>query len=391
MALSGAKDMSMISTPPVNRQPIETEISSFDERVIREAIIREIARGGQVYFLHNRVRSITAMKQMVERLVPGISVDIAHGQMKERELERVMDDFIREKFQVLVCTMIIESGLDLPNVNTLIVNRADRFGLAQLYQVRGRIGRSHRQAYAYLLTPPRLLLQADARKRLETIAENTRLGSGFQIAMRDLEIRGAGNLLGAQQSGHINSVGFELYTEMLADAVKLLNDEEETDLPEVKNGYDPRKVKIDVSLDAMLPVDYVADAAERVEFYRRLSRAENRDEVIEMREEIRDRFGALPDDASNLLDIVEIQVMSAEKGVSRVDLYEEKVFLEFGSDWGGDNPHSQIEKLVKLTENLPIELKGSGSLGLRLSLIECESWEERWNNLKYLLNRLPES
>ncbi|MDP8208214.1 MAG: transcription-repair coupling factor [Candidatus Electryonea clarkiae] len=389
-ALSGVKDMSMIATAPHDRHPIQTEIVPFDNHVIREAILREVARGGQIYFLHNRVKSILAMKGMLERLVPGIKIAVAHGQMKERDLEKVMDDFLHERFQVLVCTMIIESGLDLPNVNTLIINRADRLGLAQLYQVRGRIGRSFRQAYAYLLTPPRMLLNPDARKRLETIAENTRLGSGFQIAMRDLEIRGAGNLLGAQQSGFINQVGFELYTEMLSEAVKNMGEKEGAELPEVKKTFDPRNVKVDIAVNAMLPTMYISDAAERVEFYRRLSRAQTQAEVLELRGELRDRFGPLPDDASHLLDIVETQTLSARSGVTRVDLHDDVAFFEFEADWGGDNTHEYIGELIRLTEDMPIELKGTGSLGLRLALERSDDWNEHWKQIKLLLERLPE-
>ncbi|MBZ0265685.1 transcription-repair coupling factor [bacterium] len=378
MALSGAKDMSLISTPPHDRQPIETEVSPFDEHVIREAILREIARGGQVYFLHNRVQSIMAIKRMIERLLPDIKVGVAHGQMKERELEHVMEDFLHQKHDVLVCTMIIESGLDIPNVNTLIVNRADRLGLAQLYQVRGRIGRSHRKAYAYLLTPPRMVLTREARQRLETIAEHTRLGSGFQIAMRDLEIRGAGNLLGPQQSGSINAVGFELYTEMLSEAVKKLSETTATELPDVKDGMDPRTVKVDVAVDAMLPVTYVVEPTERVELYRRLSRVNNIEEVSELRAELRDRYGVLPETAEHLVNIVEVQVLAAEADITRVELYEDATFITFKKEWGGDDFGTKVGILMKRLDRQPIEFRGAEQLSLKLSLEGCETWHSRW-------------
>ncbi len=390
MALSGAKDMSMISTPPVDRHPIQTEIAPFDERLIREAIVREMARGGQVYLLHNRVKSIHAIQTMVQRLVPGVRTAVAHGQMKERELENVMQRFLENKHDVLICTMIIESGLDIPNVNTLIVNRADRLGLAQLYQVRGRIGRSHRKAFAYMLTPPRMLLNIDARKRLETIAENTRLGSGFQIAMRDLEIRGAGNLLGPQQSGFINAVGFEMYTEMLADAVRKLSDESDTKLPEVQVQRSPRDVKVDVALDAMLPPAYVTEASERVELYRRLSRAGNVAEVLNLREELVDRFGKLPEEAANLLWIVETQARAVGKGVARVDLAEDALFVEFVSEYGGDDFGGMIGVIMDRLQEFPVELKGSGSFGLKVELLDCEDWTSRWKRLMDVLKALPE-
>ncbi len=389
-ALSGAKDMSMISTPPHDRLPIQTEIAPADDRVIREAIVREIARGGQVYFLHNRVQTIDAIKTQIKKLVPGIKVGIAHGQMREGELEKVMHEFLMGEHQVLLCTMIIESGLDIPNVNTLIVNRADKLGLAQLYQVRGRIGRSHRQAYAYMLTPPRMLLQPDARKRLETLAENTRLGSGFQIAMRDLEIRGAGNILGAQQSGHINSVGFELYTEMLADAVKQLSEERETELPALKAGPHVKDVKIDVKVDAVLPEDYISDAVERVELYRRLSHAETRSEIRELREELVDRFGTLPRAGNNLLHMVETRILAADVGVLKVDIFDDAAFFQFEDDWGGEHFPIYVAQIAELTNDYPLELKGAGALGLKLSLQECKTWDERWTLLQELLERLPQ-
>ena len=391
MAMSGVRDLSMISTPPHDRQPIETEITPFDPRIIREAILREVARGGQVYFIHNRVQSIHAIRKMLERLLPGISFAVAHGQMKERDLDQVMQDFLHQRYQVLICTMIIESGLDIPNVNTLIVNRADRLGLAQLYQVRGRIGRSHRQAYAYLLTPPRMLLQNDARRRLETIAEHTRLGSGFQIAMRDLEIRGAGNLLGSEQSGFINQVGLELYTQMLAEAVQALKEEGVAKLPEAPvPRRDSREVKVDAPVDAMLPPVYVSDPAERVEIYRRLSRTQDPEEVRDLRSELRDRFGPLPPEGEHLLEIVEVQAEGARAGVTRVELHENVAFFEFASDWGREDFQGRLSTLLAALQDHPIEFKGTGSaLGLRLALEDCDGWPDRWARVKEALRAVP--
>ncbi|MFH0883775.1 MAG: transcription-repair coupling factor [bacterium] len=391
MALSGARDMSMISTPPMDRLPIETEIVPFDTHIIRESILREIARGGQVYFVHNRVQTIQATKRMLERLLPNATFAIAHGQMKEHELETVMDDFLHEKHQVLVSTMIIESGLDIPNVNTLVVNRADRFGLAQLYQLRGRIGRSHRQAYAYLLTPPRMLLQPDARRRLETIAEHTRLGSGFQIAMRDLEIRGAGNLLGPQQSGFINAVGFELYTQMLQEAVARISEQGEVSLPELKSQRrDARDVRVDAPVDAVLPPDYIHEPAERVDLYRRLSRAQESSDVLALREELRDRFGPLPDVAENLIALVMAQALAAHAGVMKIDLHPEVAFLNFANDWGGDDFDTRIAELTAAAYSFDYELRGTGPLGLRLALDPTSDWQTRWSVLHRLLEALPE-
>ncbi len=391
MALAGARDMSMISTPPQDRLPIETEIVPFDERMIREAILRETARGGQVYFLHNRVETIYTMKRTLKDLLPDINFGVAHGQMKEGELSKVMDDFLHERHQVLICTMIIESGLDIPNVNTLLVNRADRFGVAQLYQLRGRIGRSHRQAYAYLLTPPRMLLRTDAKRRLETIVENTRLGSGFQIAMRDLEIRGAGNLLGAEQSGYINSVGFEMYTEMLSKAVQDLNSDSVTQLPETTiKKRDSRDVKVEVQVDAFLPTEYIPDASERVEVYRRLSKTQTQNELVGLRAEIVDRYGVMPSKAVNLIEIVETQTIASVAGVKKVEIHDDVVFFNFGEEWGGDKFDVQMADLLSALHNFPIELLGTGSLGLKLKLNENLEWTDRWQRVKDLLTVLPE-
>ncbi len=389
LALSGAKDMSLISTPPHDRQPIETEIAPFDQRLIREAILREMARGGQVYFLHNRVQSIMAIKRMLTRLLPEVRIGVAHGQMKERELEMVMEDFLHERYDVLVCTMIIESGLDIPNVNTLIVNRADRLGLAQLYQVRGRIGRSYRKAFAYLLTPPRMVLTTEARKRLETIAEHTRLGSGFQIAMRDLEIRGAGNLLGPQQSGTINQVGFDLYTDMLSAAVKKLSEETETALPELKQTADPRNVKVEVGVDAILPTSYVSEPSERVELYRRLSRMDALEAIHDLSEELKDRYGPIPEETMHLLSIVELQIRAALVDVVKIEVYEDSAFFYFNEHWGGDHFGEYVADILDKLQNMPIEFKGAGALGLKLSLIDCHEWSDRWQRIFHLLEGLP--
>ncbi len=390
MALSGARDMSMISTPPNDRLPIETEIVPQDERVIREAILREVARGGQVYYVHNRVETIQNIRAKLERMLPNLNIAVGHGQMKEGELSSVMEDFLHEKYHVLVCTMIIESGLDIPNVNTLLVDRADRFGLAQLYQLRGRIGRSHRQAYAYMLTPPRALLQSIAKRRLETIAEHTRLGSGFQIAMRDLEIRGAGNLLGPEQSGHINAVGFEMYTQMLSKAVRELSDESDAALPEAPvPTADARDVKVDVAMDAILPTYFVPDAPERVDLYRRISRAQDVQDVDSLEEELRDRYGSLPEEAANLFQIVRSQTLGANVGVDKIDIHDTVAFITFRKDWGKGDFQGRIAVLIASTQDHPIELKGTGPLGLRLDLADCESWYERWGRTHDLLRALP--
>lgn len=302
LALMGARDTSQINTPPVDRLPIQTDIYPFSEDLIHEAILREVDRNGQVFFLHNRVESIYAVQSMLERLMPEVRFAVGHGQMSEKSLENVMLNFMNGNYDVLITTTIIESGIDIPNANTLIVNRADRLGLAQLYQIRGRIGRSNRQAYAYLLTPPRLATTTEAKQRLSTLAELTDLGSGLKIAMRDLEIRGAGNLLGSQQSGYINAVGFELYARMLNDAVQDIKGiEDESD--DLYTG----EIKIEYDGPALISQDYIEDGDLRYHFYHRLSLAEDVNEIDTLSEEIVDRFGKMPEQTRNLFEIARLK------------------------------------------------------------------------------------
>jgi transcription-repair coupling factor (superfamily II helicase) len=312
MAISGIRDFSVIDTPPRNRLPIHTEILSFDDESIRDACMREIDRGGQVFFVHNRVQSIAVMEGYLRRLLPDrVRITHAHGQMHERELERRMIDFLERKFDVLVCTMIIEAGLDFPNVNTIIINRADRFGLAQIYQLRGRVGRSDRKAYAYLLVPRGRTLTPMAVKRLQAISEFDYLGAGYRIAMRDLEIRGAGNLLGVEQSGNIAAVGLDLYTRMLREEVARIKGEKIEQESEIR---------ISTPMAAYLPSEYVPDSEERMDIYRRISKFESAAQVKEMADELRDRFGPLPEPAANMLKIVEIKVRSGPAGIEKAEM-----------------------------------------------------------------------
>jgi transcription-repair coupling factor (superfamily II helicase) len=312
MAISGIRDFSVIDTPPRNRLPIHTEILPFDDESIRDACMREIDRGGQVFFVHNRVQSIAVMEGYLRRLLPDrVRITHAHGQMHERELERRMIDFLERKFDVLVCTMIIEAGLDFPNVNTIIINRADRFGLAQIYQLRGRVGRSDRKAYAYLLVPRGRTLTPMAVRRLQAISEFDYLGAGYRIAMRDLEIRGAGNLLGVEQSGNIAAVGLDLYTRMLREEVARLKGEKVEEESEIR---------VSVPLPAYLPSEYVPDSEERMDIYRRMSRLESAAQVKEMSDELRDRFGLLPEPAANMLKIVEFKVRAGPAGIAKAEI-----------------------------------------------------------------------
>jgi transcription-repair coupling factor (superfamily II helicase) len=311
MSLTGVRDMSTIDTPPDERLPVRTHVGEYDETLIRQAILRELDRRGQVYFVHNRVMGIYQMAQRLRKLVPEANLAVAHGRMAERELERAMLEFAAGNVDVLVCTSIIESGLDIPNANTLIVNRADRFGLAQLYQLKGRVGRGARRAYAYFLHPKFTSLSETSRQRLHMISEATELGAGFRIAMRDLEIRGAGDLLGARQHGHIAAVGFDLYTRLLAQAVqearlqKQISDHahRRTRTQDEAEAYvQPleRAVQISLPLDAYLPEAYVPDGTLRLQLYRRLAAVTREEEIDDMRSELEDRFGVIPVQAEDL-------------------------------------------------------------------------------------------
>jgi len=332
MSLAGVRDMSTIDTPPEERLSIRTTAAEYDETLIRTAILRELDRGGQVYFVHNRVRGIEHMAQRLARIVPEATLAIAHGQMPERLLERVMMDFMEGKSDVLVCTSIIESGLDIPNANTIVINRADRFGLAQLYQLRGRVGRGAVRAYAYLLTPNNYELSESARKRLEAIAEASELGAGFRIAMRDLEIRGAGELLGARQHGHIAAVGFDLYCRLLARSVRELKGE----APEMVTGDEAlayltpltEGVQINLPLPVFLPEDYVPDESLRLHLYRRLAGLLSEEETAAMAQELEDRFGELPEPVTNLLYQLRLKVLALESGVQAISLDSGQIVIK---------------------------------------------------------------
>jgi transcription-repair coupling factor (superfamily II helicase) len=317
MSLVGVRDMSLIETPPEDRLPINTYIAEFDESLIREAIIRELDRNGQVFFVHNRVMGINHMAEKIQQLVPEASVDIAHGQMHEEQLENVMLRFHNGECNVLVCTVIIESGLDMPNVNTLIVNHADRFGLTQLYQLRGRIGRGSDIAYAYFLYDKKQRLSAIAEQRLKTIYEATELGAGYGIAMKDLEIRGAGNLLGTRQSGNISAVGFSLYTDLLAQAVEEQKSKTDNIQKEAEVIKKPEPA-IDLPLNSYIPESYIKSTGMRLNMYKRIAILDNQDQVIELQSEMIDRFGILPAEVEDLLFYVKVKLKSKSAGVESI-------------------------------------------------------------------------
>ncbi|MBN1641919.1 MAG: transcription-repair coupling factor [Anaerolineae bacterium] len=321
MSLTGARDMSTIDTPPEERLPIKTHIGQHDETLIRRSILRELDRGGQVFFVHNRVRGIGGVHQRLQNLVPEATFAVAHGQMPERELERVMVDFSEGRVDVLVCTTIIESGLDIPNTNTIIVNRANRFGLAQLYQLRGRVGRGAARAYAYFMYDRNARVTETARRRLQAIMEASELGAGFSVAMRDLEIRGAGEILGARQSGHLAAVGFDLYSRLLAQAVRELKGESPRELTgEARSYLLPLEgsVQITLPLDASLPAEYIPDEPLRLRLYRRLAGMTTTDEIDEIRAELDDRFGPLPPQAENLLYQLRLKLLALEAQVEAI-------------------------------------------------------------------------
>lgn len=326
MAMSGMRDLSIIATPPARRLAVKTFVREYDSLVVREAILREILRGGQVYYLYNDVENIEKATQRLAELVPEARIAIGHGQMRERDLERVMNDFHHQRFNVLVCTTIIETGIDIPSANTIIIERADHFGLAQLHQLRGRVGRSHHQAYAYLLTPNPKAMTTDAKKRLEAIASLEDLGAGFALATHDLEIRGAGELLGEDQSGQMTTIGFSLYMELLESAVDALKEGREPSLEDLTSN----QTEIEMRMPVLLPEDFIPDVNIRLSFYKRIASARNETELDELKVELIDRFGKLPDAARYLLHTAELRQQAQKLGIKRIEGNERGGFIEFG-------------------------------------------------------------
>jgi len=349
LSLVGVKDMSTIETPPLNRLPVETVVSAYDERIIRAAIDRELERQGQVFFLHNRVATIERARDRIVHLCPQARVEIGHGQMNADELEAVMARFIAGKTDVLVCTTIIESGLDIPNANTIIIDRADQFGLADLYQLRGRVGRAEHKAYAYLLLPREMMTIGAARKRISAIKQYSSLGAGFRVAMRDLEIRGAGSILGTAQSGHIVAVGFDLYCQLLKQAVAQIKGQK----PALRLDVDLRldfvvtneaefvapaspaenATKFPYKIPAFIPVTYVSDSALRIRAYRDIAEITSHEQLDRLRRDWRDRFGPFPPAVDNLFALIEIKMAAARSGVTRVEVRDRKLMLTRHGDF----------------------------------------------------------
>ena len=345
MSIVGIRDFSVINTPPADRLPIQTYVMPYNSDVIKEAITAELARDGQVFFVHNRVENIANIALTLQQLLPEARIAIAHGQMPERELENVMLEFVRHKHDILVCTMIIESGLDIPNVNTILINRADALGLAQLYQLRGRVGRATTQAYGYLFYPPDRAITEGAQKRLRVIEEFTELGSGFKIALRDLEIRGTGNILGPEQHGHIVTVGYELYCQLLEEAVMALKGEKVEETLETR---------ISVPVEAYLPDDYVPDSRQKVAIYKKIAGLKDESALNELREELRDRYGAIPEPTEMLLEIASIKQLSQNLGIAAIVAGKEQVKVTFNEQ----KPKINVKKLVDIihkNDNLQLQ------------------------------------
>jgi len=371
MALTGVRDISIINTPPAERQPIVTHIGPYSQSMVRQAILRELERGGQVFFVHNRVQTINAMKSHLNNLVPEARVGIAHGQMNEGELSRVMQSFTNGDIDVLLCTSIIESGLDIPNANTLIVDRGDTFGLAQLYQLRGRVGRGAQRAYAYFFRHRKKQPTIDGQERLETIAEYTQLGSGYSIAMRDLEMRGAGELLGTKQHGAIASVGFHLYTRLLAQAVKRIKtvDSEipDSDLQQIKQIRMP--VAVDLPMTIGLPIDYITDQRMRLSLYRRIAEIETLEALDALNNEFEDRFGSMPEEVKNLIFQIKVKILSEKAGLVSVGMELDQIVLRFPS---------QNEKLTLKELLLPGNFLRSGKNSYWFAF---RKYGENWQDL----------
>jgi transcription-repair coupling factor (superfamily II helicase) len=332
----GARDLSIINTPPPNRQPVLTEIIHFNEEAIRDAIAYEVSRGGQVFFVHNRLANIREISGMITRLCPGVRVGIGHGQMDGKQLEKVMFDFINGEYDVLLATTIIESGIDISNANTIIINDAHNFGLSDLHQLRGRVGRSNKKGFCYLIAPPFSIMTSDSRKRLEALVQFSDLGAGFNIAMKDLDIRGAGNMLGGEQSGFISEIGFEMYQKILNEAIDELRENEFKDLFEERNTDSPlqfvRDCILETDLEVRIPDDYVNNVAERLSLYQEMDNLQNEEELQKFAEQLKDRFGPLPRQVQELIISFRLRWLAEKMGLERLVIKSGKMIGYFIAD-----------------------------------------------------------
>ncbi len=378
MAMGGMRDLSIIATPPAKRLAVKTFVRQYDEALIREAILRETLRGGQVYFLHNHVDTIDKTAADIQALIPEARVVTAHGQMRERELERIMSDFYHQRFNVIVCTTIIETGIDVPSANTIIMDRADHLGLAQLHQLRGRVGRSHHQAYAYLLTPHEKRITKDAKKRLDAIASLEDLGAGFTLATHDLEIRGAGELLGEDQSGSMSQVGFSLYMEMLDQAVAALKEGKQLSLNQVMS----TQTEIELRIPALLPDDYIFDVSLRLSLYKRIASCKNKRELDDIQVELIDRFGLLPQPTKNLVHIAKLRLKAQTIGISRIEASSTGGSIEFSNDTSVDPM-----KIIALIQKQPAVYSMAGANKLKFIKVNEDS-QARFTLITNILNDL---
>ncbi len=380
MSMSGMRDLSIIATPPAKRLAIKTFISQWHDSMIVEAIARELKRGGQVFYVHNEVETIEKQVHKLRELVPDTKIEFAHGQMRERELEQIMSDFYHQRFNILVCTTIIETGIDIPNANTIILNRADRFGLAQLYQLRGRVGRSHHRAYAYLVIPDKNVITADAKKRLEAIESIETLGTGFTLATHDLEIRGAGELLGDEQSGQMQEIGYAMYTELLEKAVKSLKAGKDFD-PDSEE----KDTEIELHIPALIPEDYLPDVHERLILYKRIASSGNEESLTELKIEMIDRFGLLPQSVKNLFDLTGLKNSARHIGIVKINLSDNGGYFLFS-----DKPNIDTAIIIELIQTKAHLYQLDGQNKLKISY-ESENEQKRLDFTKTLLNHLSQS
>ena len=380
MALAGMRDLSIIATPPAKRLAIKTFVHEYQPSIIREAILREILRGGQIFYLHNEVATIQTQAEKILKILPDLKIGIAHGQMHENELEKVMADFYHQRYGVLLCTTIIESGIDVPSANTIIINSADRFGLAQLHQLRGRVGRSHHQAYAYLLVNNKKNLTKDAEKRLEAISQLEDLGAGFHLATHDLEIRGAGELLGEEQSGHIQEIGFSLYMEMLENAVKALKANEDP----MKNPPLPETTEVNLHVSAFIPETYIDDVNLRLSFYKQLSNCKDKEKIQDLKASMVDRFGNLPESIYQLFNLSFLKLEAKNLGIKKIDANAQFAYLHFY-----DQPKVNPSYLIKLIQqqSQTFQLQSNNLLRYRFPKHEAK---DRYQEVQRLLNKLKE-
>ena len=381
MSMAGIRDLSIIATPPAKRLSIKTFVRESDDNVIKEAILREIMRGGQVYYLHNEVKDIEKVGAKLQKMVPEARIQIGHGQMRERELEAVMSDFYHKRFNLLLCTTIIETGIDVPSANTIIIDRADRFGLAQLHQLRGRVGRSHHQAYAYMLTPNKRAMTPDAHKRLDAIAEAQDLGAGFMLASHDLEIRGAGELLGDEQSGQMQTIGFSLYMDMLDKAVKAIQKGEKFD----PDSEDDDAVEMNLRVPAIIPEDYLPDINTRLTLYKRIASAKNDSDIDDLQVEMIDRFGLLPDQVKFLMRQTRLRFFAETLGITKVEAGAGSGKIEFAKD-------TKVEPLtiVKLVQTQPQNFRLDGATQLKFTF-EMQEHDQRLKTVHQVLEKLAKA